>query len=184
MPHAISERSSKLSQHLRNILPDHFGVNFSLHEFDGGASNPTFRIDSEAGSIVLRTKPQGNLARGAHAIHREWKVLEGLKDSSIPTPKPLYYCENPDIIGTEFYVMEYIPGTGFNDYSLPGLTFDQRASVYRSLNDAIATLHTLNPDLIGLSEWGRRGTVFDRQIEIWTKQYQQLDANLPGFLEL
>ena len=111
--------------------------------------------------------------KGAHAVDREYRVLDALSKTDVPVPKPLLYCADPEIIGTPFYVMERIEGRVFHDAALPDLTRDERMALYRSMAETLAKLHALDPNDIGLSDFGRPGNYFERQLARWSKQWQE-----------
>lgn len=153
-------------------------------EFAGGASNPTYLLQSSYGKCVLRSKPAGKLVSKAHAIDREYRVINALGNTDFPVPKTLCYCDNTDITGAEFYVMEYVEGGVNEDYTIPSSNPAERLAIYDSMNATIAQLHRIDPDAIGLSDYGKPGNYFERQINIWMRQYQQQDQPNPRFEEL
>ena len=137
----------------------------------GGQSNPTYRLDIGTQQLVLRKKPAGDLLPSAHAVDREFRVMQALQGSGVPVPKMLLYSDDLSLLGTAFYVMPFMQGRVFFDQTLPGMTPQQRGEVYRDVNRAIATLHTINPESVGLGDFGRAGNYFARQINRWGKQY-------------
>jgi aminoglycoside phosphotransferase (APT) family kinase protein len=137
----------------------------------GGQSNPTFRLDAGDRRYVLRKKPAGQLLASAHAIDREYRVLDALRDSDVPVPKVYCYSDDSSVVGTPFYIMEFLDGRVWSDQSLPGLTGAERAAVYAEMNRVIAAMHRMDPDAVGLSDFGRTGNYFQRQIARWTRQY-------------
>lgn len=169
---------------LEEFLGAHFGTStkiLSASEFSGGASNPTYLLKSSQGQHVLRSKPRGALVSKAHAIDREYRVINALSKTDFPVPKTLLYCDDADVIGAEFYIMEYIAGRVFEDFTLPGSDPTARAAIYESMNETIAHLHSIDPDRIGLSDFGKPGNYFERQIKIWMRQYQHEEETLPRF---
>ena len=160
----------RLSEYLRGrgCLID---AHCDLARLTGGQSNPTYLLTSGSTRFVLRTKPAGHLLSSAHAIDREYRVISALCDSGVPVPRALCYCEDSRVIGTPFYVMEHVDGHVLRDPTLPGMSKSQRADVYDEMNRVIAALHSLNPDELGLSDYGRGGSYLQRQIERWSKQY-------------
>lgn len=160
---------------LADYLSTHLGssvTNLSAKEFSGGASNPTYLLDSSYGKLVLRSKPLGKLVSNAHAIDREYRVMKALGDTNFPVPETVLYCDNVDVIGAEFYIMQYIEGSVGEDFTLPRKSIDERTAIYDSMNATIAQLHAIDPDAIGLSDYGKEGNYFDRQIKLWMRQYQ------------
>ena len=129
--------------------------NLSAKEFSGGGSNPTFLMESSLGKHVLRSKPIGKLISGAHAIDREYRVINALGKTDFPVPETFFYCEDTDVIGAEFYVMEYVEGSVAEDFTLPDRSQAERAAIYDSMSEVIALLHSVNPDEIGLSDYGK-----------------------------
>lgn len=145
----------------------------SVEQFQGGQSNPTYRVTDNAGTCyILRRKPPGQLLPSAHAIEREYQVMHGLAGSDVPVPKMLGLCEDTEVIGTAFYLMEYIHGRILWDPALPGMTAEARSAHYRELNRVIAALHSVDYQGAGLSEYGRAGQYVERQLARWAKNYQ------------
>ena len=145
-------------------------ADLQLTPLSGGQSNPTFIVDDGARRLVLRKKPPGTLVASAHAIDREYRVMRALQDSAVPVPRMLAYCEDASLLGTPFYLMEFLEGRVLVDQSLPGLTPGQRAAVYDDLNRVIAALHGVDFCALGLDGFGKAGNYFARQIDRWTRQ--------------
>src|SRR5262245_30600443 len=137
-----------------------------------GQSNPTFILTTPRRPYVLRKKPPGQLLKSAHQVDREYRVMRALEGSDVPVPRMLHLCEDPAIIGTQFYVMAFVDGTVFWDPALPELTNVQRAKLYDEQNRALAALHSVDPAKVGLADFGRAGSYFARQRDRWTKQYR------------
>lgn len=158
----------------------------SLQQFQGGMSNPTFRLTDGAGRMyVLRKKPPGQLLPSAHAVDREYRVITALGPTEVPVPRTYAMCHDDDIIGTPFYVMEHIEGRVFLDPRLPELSVEERGQVYDSMNAALATLHTVDVHAVGLEEFGRSGGYAERQIKRWTQQYlNTCTEDVPAMAEL
>ncbi|XP_058076130.1 probable acyl-CoA dehydrogenase IBR3 isoform X2 [Magnolia sinica] len=151
---------------------------FTVSQFGHGQSNPTFLIevgDSEGASVsryVLRKKPSGKLLESAHAVEREFQVLKALGvHTQVPVPKVFCLCTDVNVIGTAFYIMEYLDGRIFLDPELPGMNPNQRKSIYYATAKTLASLHSVDVDSIGLGKFGRRGNYCKRQVERWAKQY-------------
>jgi aminoglycoside phosphotransferase (APT) family kinase protein len=144
----------------------------------GGQSNPTFFVDSDDRSLVLRKQPPGDLLPSAHAIDREYRVIRAVQGTAVPVPPTLLYCEDRAVIGTPFYVMEKVEGRVFHDCTLPGLPPEERAAMYADLARVQAALHNLSPEALGLSDYGRPGNYFARQIARWGRQWE-LSGNRP-----
>ena len=148
----------------------------------GGQSNPTFLLSSGAQRYVLRKKPPGPLLPSAHAVDREFRVMQALQNSDVPVPKLFAYSEELDVVGTPFYIMEYLDGRVIVDQSLPGLTKTDRASIYQDMNRVIAALHNVDYAKVGLETFGKPGNYFGRQIARWSRQYKE--ANTEDIPEL
>ncbi len=162
-----------------------------VQQFQGGASNPTFLLTAGDGHLyVLRKKPPGQLLSSAHQVDREYRVMKALS-GHIPVPVMRALCEDPEVIGATFYVMDYLEGRIFRDATLPGLEPAERAAIYDDLNATLAKLHGVDFEAVGLGDYGRPGNYFERQVARWTRQYRDaqteeipameaLIAELPG----
>lgn len=141
-------------------------------KFDVGQSNPTFRLDAPSGQYVLRRKPPGVLLKSAHAVDREFRVQKALADTDVPVAQMHLLCEDDDVIGSAFYVMDFVEGRNFDDPRLPELTNDQRAQVIDEMGRVLAAIHSVDIDAVGLTDYGPAGNYFERQVGRWTKQYR------------
>ena len=164
----------------RGVTPNH---EVSATLLTGGQSNPTYRLVSGEKTFVLRKKPAGDLLPSAHAIDREYRVMKALSGTAVPVPEMLVYCEDESLIGTAFYVMPFLQGRVLFDQTLPGMTPKERSVVYANMNRAIAELHRLDPEAIGLGDYGKAGNYFGRQIRRWSQQYQQNHTDRIASLE-
>ena len=144
----------------------------------GGQSNPTFRITADQNAYVLRKKPAGVLAPSAHAIDREYRVMRALHGTDVPVPRMLAYCEDASIVGTPFYLMDFLQGRVFMDPALPDSTPAERGAIYREMGRVIATLHSVDPVAVGLADYGRTGQYVQRQIDRWSRQCRALTVPL------
>lgn len=167
------------TQRLANFLRGHLtppcqGELFAEPVGGQGQSNPTYFVSIGDCRFVLRKKPPGTLQPSAHAIDREYRVISALHGSGLPVPSPVLYCDQPDIVGTEFYLMERLEGRIFTDPSLPGLRPTERREVYLSMSRALATLHALNWKELGLADFGKEGNYFARQLNRFGRQWQEL----------
>ncbi|XP_057992182.1 probable acyl-CoA dehydrogenase IBR3 isoform X2 [Hevea brasiliensis] len=149
---------------------------FIVKQFGHGQSNPTFLLEAATGvsvkRYVLRKKPPGKLLQSAHAVDREYLVLRALGEhTQVPVPKVFCLCTDPKVIGTAFYIMEYLEGRVFIDPKLPGVAPERRGAIYRETARALAALHSVDVDAIGLGKYGRRYNYCKRQVERWTRQY-------------
>ena len=186
--------SAKLGTYLENNLAG-FQTPFELEKFAGGQSNPTFKITADSGVYVLRRQPPGKLLKSAHAVDREFKVLSALEDSPVPVPKVFHLCEDPQVIGSMFYVMEYLDGNIYWNAALDEASDNaQRTEMYDLMNKTLVALHSINVDAVGLTDYGRKEDYYQRQFSTWTRQYRAseidkidameqlmswLEANLP-----
>ena len=165
---------SRLAEYLSVTLGLQGSV--SMRQFAGGQSNPTYLVQAGNERLVLRSKPKGDLLPSAHAVDREFRVISALSQTDIPVARALALCEDPGVIGRTFYLMEYIEGRVFWDPVLPGLDVPQRAAIFDEMNRIIAALHNIEPQSIGLSDYGRSGSYLQRQLARWTKQYKATET--------
>jgi aminoglycoside phosphotransferase (APT) family kinase protein len=160
---------------LERYLLDHlagFAVPIQVEQFKGGQSNPTYFIDARSGRYVLRRKPPGRLLPSAHAIEREYRVTKALYRAGFPVPRPLILCEEADVIGTAFYVMDYVGGRVFWEPHAPGIGADERKELFDSLNETIAKLHMIDFTALNLGDFGRPQGYVARQVKRWSEQYR------------
>ncbi|CAH1693290.1 Aminoglycoside phosphotransferase (APT) family kinase protein [Hyphomicrobiales bacterium] len=159
---------------LRDHLDARFGVaQLRLERIGGGQSNPTYFVDHGDRHMVLRKKPDGTLLPGAHAIEREFRVLKALRQTSVPVPETILFCADDAVIGTPFYLMERVEGRVFHDGALAEAAPAERRPLYLAAAEALARLHAVRPDAVGLGDFGRSGDYFRRQFARWTRQYTQ-----------
>jgi aminoglycoside phosphotransferase (APT) family kinase protein len=171
---------------LTNWMTDNvagFDGPITVSKFAGGQSNPTYRIDTPGKSYVLRRKPLGVLLPSAHAVDREFKVISGLYPAGYPVAKPYGLCTNEEVAGSMFYIMDMVEGRTIWDGSMPGSTPGERRAVYMEMIDTLAALHNIDVDAAGLSDYGKPGNYFGRQIERWTKQYKLSETELMPQME-
>jgi len=148
-----------------------------VEQFQGGQSNPTYRVVAGGERFVLRRKPPGALLPSAHAVDREYRVMSALAGTGVPVPRMRALCEDPEVLGTAFYLMDHVEGRVLWDPTLPGMTPAQRRAHYDELNRVIAALHRVDPAAVGLADFGRSGGYIERQVARWTKQYQAGEAD-------
>ncbi|TDR41639.1 aminoglycoside phosphotransferase (APT) family kinase protein [Tahibacter aquaticus] len=141
-------------------------------KFKGGQSNPTYRIDAASGRYVLRRKPPGKLLASAHAVEREYRVLQALQGSAVAVAQPLHLCEDDSVIGSAFYLMSFVPGRVHWDPALPDATPEQRTFYYHRAVDTLIALAQLDVAACGLADYGKPGNYFVRQIARWSEQYR------------
>jgi len=163
----------RLEEYLRVHLPDYAGA-LSVRQFKGGQSNPSFLLATAHAQYVLRRKPAGQLLSSAHAVDREYRVTTALsRHTDIPVARTHLYCADDSIIGSPFYLMDYVPGRIFWDTSFPQVNREQRSQYFDAMNATLAALHRVDPVAAGLSDYGRPLGYVPRQIERWSKQYAQ-----------
>jgi aminoglycoside phosphotransferase (APT) family kinase protein len=143
-----------------------------LQRIGGGQSNPTYFVSFDDRALVLRKQPAGPVLPSAHAVDREYRIMKALAHSEVPVPETILYCEDRAILGTPFYLMNKVEGRVFPDYALPGLSRDERRACYRSMADTMARLHRADWVALGLSDFGKPGNYFSRQVARWSKQWQ------------
>ncbi len=141
-------------------------------QFKGGQSNPTYLVEAGGKRYVLRRKPPGKLLPSAHAVEREYRIVTALRGTGVPVAKTFALCEDPKVLGTAFYVMDFVEGRTFWEPALPGLEPEERGAVYEAMNQVIASLHGLDYRALGLGDFGRPGGYVARQIERWSRQYR------------
>jgi aminoglycoside phosphotransferase (APT) family kinase protein len=141
-------------------------------QFKGGQSNPTYLLTAPSGRYVLRRKPPGKLLPSAHAVDREYRVMAALAGSGVPVPKVYGLCLDDSVIGTAFFVMDFVAGRVLWDQTLPGMAPAERAAIFDAMNDVIAKLHRVDYAAAGLGDFGKAGGYVARQIARWTKQYR------------
>jgi aminoglycoside phosphotransferase (APT) family kinase protein len=150
----------------------------AIEQFRGGQSNPTYRLAAAEGKkYVLRRKPPGKLLPSAHAVEREFRVIQALHKADFPVARPLVLCEDESIIGTVFYVMDCVEGRVLWDQSLPGCSREERGAIWDELNRVIAALHSIDYRAVGLESFGKPGSYIERQIARWSKQYRASETD-------
>ena len=160
-----------LSRWLETSVGRHLSP-LTVTKFAGGQSNPTYRLETPAGPLVLRRKPFGPLLPSAHAVDREYRLIAALHPTGLPVARPVALCQDETVIGTVFYVMSFIDGRVFWDGTLPDLAHADRGRAYEDAIDTLARLHTLDHEALGLADFGRPGNYFARQVDRWTRQYR------------
>jgi aminoglycoside phosphotransferase (APT) family kinase protein len=183
----VSERhrldETALGRWLRDHLPGFAGFGH-IEQFRGGQSNPTFLLTAADGArYVLRRKPAGALLPSAHAVDREFRLISALHGSDVPVARPLCLCSDESVIGTVFYVMEFVAGRNFWNPTLPGMRAAERAALYDEMNRVIVALHSLDYARLGLADYGKPGNYFARQIARWGGQYRASETELIPAME-
>jgi aminoglycoside phosphotransferase (APT) family kinase protein len=197
MPDSLALPEAALATYLEAHVEGFRGP-LTATKFKGGQSNPTYLIEAASGRCVLRRKPPGKLLASAHAVDREFRVLSALSGAgcaAVPVARPLHLCSDESVIGSMFYVMSHVPGRIFWDPALPDLTGAERTAHFHAAVDVLAALATLDVATVGLSDYGKPGNYFSRQVARWTEQYraseterlepmEALIAALPGGVPL
>jgi len=160
----------RLSEYLEDAIAGFAGLR-SATKFPGGQSNPTYRLVAQSGEYVLRRKPHGELLKSAHAVDREYRVLKALSGTDVPVGKVYHLCQDPAVIGADFYVMEFLRGDVFWHPTIPEIGDEDRARIYDELNRTLAAIHSVDLKAAGLEDYGRPGNYFERQIDRWSRQY-------------
>jgi len=164
--------TNALDAWLHEALPGYDGP-LTVEQFKGGQSNPTFRLRTPGASYVMRAKP-GPVARllpSAHAVEREYRVMKSLAGRGVPVPEMLALCEDESVIGRAFYVMSFVDGRVMWNQALPDASHEERGAIYDEMNRVISALHGVDVAAAGLSDYGRPGNYFERQIGRWSRQY-------------
>ena len=152
---------------------DGFKGPLTVSKFAGGQSNPTFKIEATSGVYVLRRQPPGTLLKSAHAVDREYRVLAALADTDVPVAEVYHLCEDRDVIGSMFYLMEFCDGNVHWSSALKAIgSNEQRAQMYDEMNRVMAAIHSVDLEKVGLSDYGRPGNYFQRQFDRWSSQYK------------
>lgn len=160
---------------LQDYMAQHvegFAGTLQVRQFKGGQSNPTYLLQAGKQQYVMRRKPPGKLLKSAHAVDREYRALVALADTPVPVPKVYCLCDDESVVGTWFYIMEYVPGRIFWDMELSAQSSAARWAIYDSMNEIIAHLHQVNYQAVGLADYGKSGNYVSRQISRWSQQYQ------------
>ena len=168
--------AEKLQPWIDEFVPQAGKIN-SIEQFKGGQSNPTYKIITESKSLVLRRKPPGKLLPSAHAVDREYKVMTALYETDVPVPKTYGLCEDDDIAGTSFFVMDFLDGDLFWDPMIPSLSNKDRTEIYQNKNKTLAQLHSVDYKNIGLEDYGKPGNYVARQVSRWSKQYRASETD-------
>ncbi|MEJ8849177.1 phosphotransferase family protein [Variovorax rhizosphaerae] len=140
--------------------------------FVGGNSNPIWRVEADSGRYILRTQPAGELLKSAHALDREARVLKALQGSAVPVPRLRVLCNDLDVVGVQFYLMDFMEGTVHRSVALPDVPRDKRGAIYAAAIDSLVAIHRTDLDALGLRDFGRPGNYFERQLHRWSQQYR------------
>ncbi len=162
---------AKLSAWLQDNV-EGFAGPLTLNQFKGGQSNPTYQLVTPTKKYVLRKKPGGKLLPSAHAVDREFKVISALYPTGFPVARPYALCTDDSVVGAIFYVMEMVEGRILWNGRLPDCSNDERRAIYEHKIATLAQLHNTDVEKVGLSDFGKPGNYFARQIDRWSKQYK------------
>ncbi|POP53757.1 phosphotransferase [Zhongshania marina] len=162
---------------------DGFKGPLTAEKFAGGQSNPTYLIEAASGKYVLRRKPPGELLKSAHAVDREFRVMRALASTEVPVPKMRVLCDDDSVIGSMFYLMDFLDGRIMWDAALPKQTPAERTAIYDAMNKVLADLHNVDIEKAGLSDYGKPGNYFERQLSRWTKQYRASETETVPSME-
>ena len=169
------KKNDNLKKWLQEKLPI-VGDLKKIEKFDIGQSNPTYLLHCENKKLVLRSKPMGNLLRGAHRIDREYKVMNALKETKIPVPNMITYCEENNIIGSEFYLMDFIDGIKEKNPILENYSKDEKKKIYTKKLEVLINLARLDLKKFNLEDYGKKVDYLSRQIDLWIKQYRSSET--------
>lgn len=178
----MSLDAGRLDAFLRGALPGLEGP-LRLEPIVGGQSNPTFFITYDNRRLVLRKQPPGELLPSAHAIDREYRVISALRETGVPVPPALLYCDDRAVVGTPFYVMERVEGRVFHDCTLPGVPSQERRAMYEAMARVLAALHNVDLAAVGLGDYGRPGNYFARQVSRWSRQWAEVRTRDDAHIE-
>ena len=167
---ALKIDTDRLSEYLRGVLPSASGK-MGLKLFSHGQSNPTYIASFDDAAYVVRKQPPGELLPSAHAVDREHRVQKALHAQGFPVAQQFHYCEDKSVIGTPFYVMQKMEGRVFTDSSLPGCNPEERRAMFLNMAETLAKLHSFDPEAVGLGDYGRPGSYYERQYRRWSRNF-------------
>jgi aminoglycoside phosphotransferase (APT) family kinase protein len=174
-PNALDQAA--LAPYLEAEVPGFSGL-LSIEKFGSGQSNPTYLLTASSGRYVLRAKPPGQLLKSAHQVDREFRIMEALASTAVPVPEMLHLSGEDTPIGRMFYVMAFVDGRIFWDPALPEIASNsERAAIYDAMNATLAALHDVDPAAVGLGDFGKPGSYFERQLGRWTSQYHATETD-------
>jgi aminoglycoside phosphotransferase (APT) family kinase protein len=162
---------TRLEHYLADRMPGFHGP-LKIRQFVGGQSNPTYMLETPAARFVMRKKPPGTLLQSAHQVEREFRIIKALATTDVPVPRAHILCEDADVIGTAFFVMDFVDGRIMRDPTMPDSSSHERAACYGSMNDVLARLHKVDFRAVGLGDYGRPTGYVARQVARWSKQYE------------
>jgi aminoglycoside phosphotransferase (APT) family kinase protein len=162
---------ARLERYLSDRMPNFRGP-LAVRQFVGGQSNPTFLLETPGARFVMRKKPPGTLLPSAHQVEREFRIIKALASTDVPVPRVHLLCEDAGVIGTAFFVMDFVEGRIMRDPMMPGASPNERAACYDSMNDVLARLHKVDFRAVGLGDYGRPEAYVARQLARWSRQYE------------
>lgn len=168
-PNAIDQAA--LAPYLEAHIKGFAGLN-AIEKFSSGQSNPTYLLKADSGSYVLRAKPPGQLLKSAHQVDREYRVMKALANTDVPVPPVLHLSGEDSPIGRMFYVMQFVEGRILWDPALPEMGNSERSAIYDAMNRTLAALHSVDVETVGLADFGKPGSYFERQLSRWASQYR------------
>lgn len=171
----VQERHQFDVERLQSFMQDEvsgFSGKLTVEEFAGGQSNPTYLLSAGESQYVMRRKPPGTLLKSAHAVDREYRVMSALQETDVPTARTYALCTDDEVIGTWFYIMEYLDGRVIWDSTAGPYTPQERGEFWDAANDALARLHSVDYEAVGLSDFGKQGDYIARQLKRWSEQYE------------
>lgn len=163
--------TARLGRYLEQHAPGFRGLHVA-ERFVGGNSNPIWRIEADSGRYILRTQPAGELLKSAHALDREARILAALQHGTVPVPRLRVLCNDLDVVGVQFYLMDFVEGVVHRHVGLPDVPREQRRAVYAAAIDSLVAIHCTDVDALGLRDFGRAGNYFERQLHRWSQQYR------------
>ncbi|XP_078520555.1 acyl-CoA dehydrogenase family member 11-like isoform X1 [Lissotriton helveticus] len=184
--HRFNQRA--LERYLEDRLPG-FPTDSSqalaVGQYRYGRSNPTFHLQKGPKQYVLRKKPPGLLLPGTHQIAREYTVQRALTSVGFPVPRPLLYCEDTSVIGTEFYIMEHVQGRIFRYNTIAGVSPAEQCALNVAVSETLAWLHSLNLDELNLPGKDSQEGYCKREVLAWKELYEELcHVGIPSMNEL
>jgi aminoglycoside phosphotransferase (APT) family kinase protein len=181
---SLELNDAQLAAYLESVVSEFKGP-LTSKKFKGGQSNPTYLLETSTHQYVLRRKPPGKLLASAHAVDREFRVLKALYGTSVPVARALHLCSDESIIGSMFYVMEFVDGQVFWNPAFPEYTNKQRADYFNKTIQTLASIHSVDVNQVGLSDYGKPGNYFSRQVSRWSEQYNaSLTHDIPAMNQL
>lgn len=166
-----------LIEYIRTIMSGETIDSINIRQFSHGQSNPTYLLQFGQNRLVLRKKPPGKLLPSAHAIEREYKVMKAMAASGVPIPQLVALCEDEPVIGTPFYLMEYLAGNIYKNPLLPTMEKSRKRKIYEGMVDVLCSIHSVDIDDAGLANYGKQGNYVERQVKTWSRQYQASETH-------